>query len=601
MFSSLLVAFCAIAEVTPDSKSDFDTLQAVTVVADRGVVVSKTDTVNLAGTIEITDALQKLPGLFVNDCGASAGLKSVSLRGFGSSHTAIYLDGVRVGNVQTGQNDLGMLDIGNLETVVVDYAQNSLSFTTARPVFDGGPVVGKFKFRAGSFSTWEPSARMDFRLSDKVSLTASGSGVISRGDFPYADNLRRANNDIRHLRGGVDVRGRLNAGRWHVKAYYNDSDRGVPGSTDWPSTDRQKDRNALVQGVLNNRFSGLYTLDMSAKASYDKMAYLSEWGNDDYGQSEFQLNSSHRFWLNEWLNASVTANVVWDNLRSNLFEASRFSTAAAMSATLRFSRFKADVALMYDGVFDRTKCHNTLSPSVDLRWMLTEGLDIVAFGRRAYRTPQFNELYYPGFGNPELKPEDAWLTDAGVEYHCSFRPGWRFNVKLDGFYNYLSNKIISSPTPYDPGIWLPYNIGVVRISGLDVRSGMDFSGREWTAGIMAAYSLQDALDKTPDSATYGSQIPFIARHSLTLSADGSFRGWKASAVWNLRDGRYDGTGAMPSWNTLDIILDKDFKLPGRLTVTAGITARNLTDCRYELSSGFPMPGRSFCGELGLKF
>ena len=32
-----------------------------------------------------------------------------------------------------------------------------------------------------------------------------------------------------------------------------------------------------------------------------------------------------------------------------------------------------------------------------------------------------------------------------------------------------------------------------------------------------------------------------------------------------------------------------------------IMARNLADCRYELSSGYPMPGRSFYGEVDFRF
>ena len=118
-----------------------DTLQAVTVVADRGVVVSRTDTVIIQALSSVDMALQTVPGLYVGDNGGAAGLKTVSLRGFGSAHTAIYLDGVRVGNVQSGQLDLGMLGMGSLGAVVADYAQNSVSFQTLRPVFDNGPVA----------------------------------------------------------------------------------------------------------------------------------------------------------------------------------------------------------------------------------------------------------------------------------------------------------------------------------------------------------------------------------------------------------------------------------------------------------------------------
>ena len=276
-----------------------DSLHAVTVTADKGVVVSRKDTLSFNNSLTISDVLQLSPSLLVGDNGGAAGLKSVSLRGMGSAHTAIYVDGVRVGNIQSGQADLGMLGIGNFSSAVVDYAQNSVSFNTARPVFGLYPVSASASFLAGSFGTYMPKLRLDFRLNDRLSLSANVAGTFSRGDFPYAaDTLRRTNNDLKQIHAGLDLFGTLDGGDFHVKAYYNDADRGTPGSTSYPSTDRQKDRNAFIQGVFNKNFSRLYTLRLSAKGSYDDLAYTSSWGDSRYGQTELQLNSAHDFQIN---------------------------------------------------------------------------------------------------------------------------------------------------------------------------------------------------------------------------------------------------------------------------------------------------------------
>ena len=103
--STVLSAALLLGAETPD------TLQGVTVVADRGVVVSRTDTIRVQSNSSIEDLIYSLPGLGLGDYGGAAGLKSVSLRGLGSAQTAIYIDGVRVGNVQSGQADLGFLDL----------------------------------------------------------------------------------------------------------------------------------------------------------------------------------------------------------------------------------------------------------------------------------------------------------------------------------------------------------------------------------------------------------------------------------------------------------------------------------------------------------
>lgn len=579
-----------------------DTLKAVTVVADRGVVVSRTDTVRIKNVISITDALSQVPGLYLSDCGGMAGLKTVSIRGMGSPNAAIYIDGVRVGNVQSGQADLGMLDLENYGNAVVDYAQNSLSFNTSRPVFGSRTVGGSIKMRGGSFGTYEPSGRMDFKLSDKVSLSAMAGGVVSKGDFPLQDGSTRTNNDIRQFRSGLDSWGRVVDGDWHAKLYYNGAERGTPGTLSWPSSDRQKDRNAFAQGLLRKQFTPLYMLSLSAKASYDDLLYMSEWGDSRYGQTEAQINSSHKFSVSEWFDASLAADLQWDGLNSDLYSAARTSVFSTVSAAFHPERFSADMALEYSGTFDKDgETRHVLSPSVDLRWRVFEGFDIAAFARRAYRTPTFNELYYPGFGNPALKAEDAWLTDIGIEYSRGTASGWRFQAKADGFYNFLKDKIISAPTEYDPNVWLPYNIGVVRMSGTDVQANAGYDNGVLKTGISARYSYQNAVDRTPDSYSFGQQIPFVSKHTLCLGADASCKGWSTIINWCWHGGRYDSVGELPGYNTLDMTVSKDFSLRNDMVLGLKLIGRNLTDCRYELAGGYPMPGRSLYCEIDFKF
>lgn len=579
-----------------------DTLQAVTVVADRGVVVSRTDTVKIKNSISITDALSVTPGLYVADYGGLAGPKTVSLRGLGSPHAAIYIDGVRVGNVQSGQADLGMLDLDNCGAAIIDYAQNSVSFNTAKPVFQNRRAAGTVKFRGGSFGTYQPSGRLDFRLSDKLTLSATAGGTVSKGDFPLADGSRRTGNDIRQARAGLDFRGTTDGGDWHAKAFYNGAERGTPGPLDWPSTDRQKDRSAFIQGVLRRQFSPLYHLSASAKASYDDLSYLSEWGDSRYRQTEVQLNSSHKFSVCKWFDASFAADFQWDGLRSDAYCKERASVFATATAAFHTGRLSADVALEYSGTFDKgSLSRNVVSPSAGLRWRASDGFCVIAFARRAYRMPTFNELYYPGYGNPDLKAEDAWLSDAGIEYSRAAGDSWRVRIKADAFCNYLKDKIVSAPTGLDPNIWLPYNIGVVLMSGADTQVGAEYDDGILKAGFSARYSYQNAIDKTPDSYSYGQQLPYVSKHTVCLGADASCKGWSAALNWNWRGGRYDSAGKMPDYNTLDLTAGKEFNLPGGMILGLKLIARNLTDCRYELTGGYPMPGRSFYGEIAFKF
>ena len=602
MLTSILISAGLLLSGLPSDSHESlsDSLHAVTITADKGVTVSRADTLKPANSFSVSDVLLQNSGFQVGDNGGFAGLKTVSLRGLGSAHTAIYIDGVRVGNVQSGQNDLGMIGTENLADVVVDYAQNSVSFNTARPVFTEGPVAGNVRLNAGSFGTWLPSARLDFRLSDRLSLSANASGVFSKGNFSYGDGLTRENNDVTQVRAGLDLFGIMNGGDYHVKAYYNDVDRGTPGSTSWPSEDRQSDKNGFLQAVVRKSFSPLYTLHLSGKASYDDLSYASSWGDSNYGQTELQLNTAHDFQIRQWWKVSLAADIQWDDLKSSNYNASRVTAFSALATSFRTARFSADLALEYSGAFDSGYLtRNAVSPSANLRLKVLEGLDILAFGRRAYRVPTFNELYYVGYGNPGLKPEDAWLTDVGVDFNRNISGAWSIKAKVDGFCNLLSEKITSAPTAEDPNIWLPYNIGKVRSLVMDVAAGFAHAG-EWNYSFDARYTYQSTVDKTPDSYTYDQQIPYVARHVFVLAADVEWKGWSLNPVWQMRAGRTDSIGELPDWKTLDLTLAKSFNIKNTL-ITMKLSAKNLCDCRYETVSGYPMPGRSIMGGFEFKF
>ncbi len=596
--TSLLFAAGLLVAETPD------TLQAVTIVADKGVVVSRTDTLVLRTGGTAAETLLRIPGLGLSDYGGLSGLKSVSLRGLGSPHTDIYLDGVRVSNFQSGQNDLGMLPVETLGSAVVDYAQNSVSFRTAKPTFGRSPFAGQVGLQAGSFGTWMPSVRFDVKATERVALSAYASGILTRGDFPYGDdNTLRQGNDLKQLHAGTDLFGTVEGGEYHIKSYINASDRGTPGSLSWPSDDRQQDKNLVVQGSFRKAFTERYTLNLSAKGGWDNIFYKSAWGNSNYDFTDLQFNASQTFRVNDWWALSLATDLERGTLKSpGLYDAARTAVIAALGNAFRLDRFQADLALEYRGTFDKgAKGLNSFSPSLDLRYTLFEGFDLVAFGRRAFRAPTFNELYYPGYGNPNLKPEDAWLTDFGIDWHTAINDAWSLSAKLDVFYNNLKDKIISAPSSDDPWVWLPYNIGRVEAKGADASVALRYAGDVWQGGLSARYARQSALDKTPDSATLDQQIPYVAKNTVVLAADASLAGWRLDALWNWRGGRFDSTGELPSWNTLDLSLAKTFALCEDCSLTLNVTGRNLLDCRYEMVRDYPMPGRSVLGGFTLKF
>lgn len=93
-------------------------LEEVVVSAEKGIIVNRQDTLSTDGVLSITDLLLKSPSLQISDYGGAAGLKNVSLRGFGSAHTTIYIDGrVKGGEREDSQVCLSALHVSHPDAV----------------------------------------------------------------------------------------------------------------------------------------------------------------------------------------------------------------------------------------------------------------------------------------------------------------------------------------------------------------------------------------------------------------------------------------------------------------------------------------------------
>ncbi len=95
-----------------------------------------------------------------------------------------------------------------------------------------------------------------------------------------------------------------------------------------------------------------------------------------------------------------------------------------------------------------SKDFSSLNGSLGATYNLSEKLMFRANFAKAYRVPNLSELTSNGehgsryeIGNKNLKPEDAYESDASLHYHGDY-----LSLDLAGFYNHIDNYIFISPT-----------------------------------------------------------------------------------------------------------------------------------------------------------
>ena len=123
------------------------------------------------GVTDISDALHRLPGINIRDYGGAGGMKTVSVRGFGTTHTGVIYDGIVLSDCQSGKIDLSRYSLDNVGSLSLIVGDNSDIFVPAKASASAasiiissmsvpGPMDSLWhvtgQMRVGSFGTYNP-------------------------------------------------------------------------------------------------------------------------------------------------------------------------------------------------------------------------------------------------------------------------------------------------------------------------------------------------------------------------------------------------------------------------------------------------------------
>ena len=618
----------------------------------------------------VADAMRYFAGIQIKDYGGVGGVKTVDMRSMGTNHMGIFYDGIQLGNAQNGQIDLGKFSLDNIEQISLyngrrsEILQSAEGFGSAgtvylesrRPKFPAyRRLAGSLTMRLGSFGVVNPAARLDYKFSDKVSATLSAEYLHATGRYKfryrrlYEDGevawdttAVRQNGDIRAWRLEGGLYGNLRRGSWQAKAYYYDSERGIPGAivnNVWKNSQRQWDRNFFLQGRFQKYITPRYALQINAKYARDHMRYLNPdttlmYIDNTFDQNEIYISAAQRLTLIPGWDAALSVDYQWNQLDADLAMFAhpvRNTVMAALSTAAAFGPVRAQGSLLATFVADRThtadpaggpdikgkKHFRRWTPAIFFSYqpLRDEEFHLRAFFKQTFRMPTFNDLYYTDVGNASLRPERTTQYDAGISYTTDFA-GSRFwqqmHLSADGYYNLVNDKIIAVPKGNGQYRWMMMNIGKVHIGGLDLTGNLQVNPiDQLLIGLNLSYTLQYALDYSDPSdndayGTYRGQISYIPRHSGSVAGHAQWRGASLDYSFIYVGERYTNSSNIEAnrvlpWYTHDLTLSYRLELKKHMALRFTLEINNLFDQQYEVISNYPMPGRNFKGILNFEF
>ncbi len=484
-----------------------ETLADVTVIGAEEIARS--------GVQSLTALLQRQPGVEIVQNGGPAAVSSAFLRGANGSQTLVLIDGLRAGSSSDGSTSLEAIPLDQIERVEILRGPAS-SLYGADAI---GGVVQVFTKRAEG-AALAPNATVGYGTYDTAALGGGLSGVS--GPLRYALQLggRRSsgfnaivnpqNIAYNPDRDGFASGNATASGTWtwaggqdlaaqyfysHVNAQFDGSpsfdDRTITTVEAWSVSSRNK---------LAERWTSTLTAGEGIDESTSETAY---------GNFPFRTTQRQYLWQNELAFAAGSAGVILERREERLTTSPPFPVderdthSATGVLQLRHGALSLQGNLRYD---DSNQYGAKTTGGLALGYALSAAWRITAGASTGFKAPSFNDLYYPGFSNPNLVPETSRNVEGGI-YWSGRGGGVRWEARAIGYRNRVEELIVFG---CDADFHcLPRNVASATLQGATLGLELSFAETQ----IVASLDLQDPID----DAT-GNLLPRRAREHGAIRA-----------------------------------------------------------------------------------
>jgi len=592
-------------------------------------VISKEEIANLP-VQSIDGLLEYALNVDVRQRGANGVQADVSVRGGSFDQTLILLNGVNVSDPQTGHHNLDIpvaLDcIDHVEILEGPGARifgaNAFGGVVNIITGTGKPgsatlslMSGEFGLNNEAFSTTIGTGK----LTQFVSVEHSASeGYTDNTDYKLDNFFYNAKLDSKYgkydLQLGYADRN-FGANSFYTPVYPNqfEATRTLFGSLHFQENGKMHLAPVFYFRRHNDRFE---LFRVNPPAWYAGHNYhmtdvigggLNSWFSSGLGKTSLGV---------DFRSEKIASNVLGDLLSTPVSDPgekgvlltkghTRNNVSLFAEHSIYLNNFSISTGLMVSYNTD-LKNNISLYPGMDLGFLLSKGFRWYSSVNRTLRLPTFTDLYYSGptnVGNPNLKPEEAVVTETGFKFN---RNAWEGHV--DVFKRWGKNMIDWVKTPQET-IWRSMNFTSVNVTGVEV-SGKWFPAKTFGDKFIVSMVSVDYAYLSADKKSGDLLSKYVLdqlRHKVDIGIDHRIK-WGLGATWRFSYQQRDGT--YQKWDNLQLGPNVPYKpfwlADARLYwkysgFTVFTDVSNLFNVEYFDNANVPQPGRWFKAGLKLDF
>lgn len=559
--------------------------------AVRPVTVITVEDIRQSGAGSVTDLLRTLGGVEITQNGGLGSSSSVFIRGANSDHTVVLVDGVRIGSATLGTAAFESIPLALIERIEVLpgpssslYGSDAIGgviqiFTKSAKRSPGASVA----VTAGSHDLRQATASYAAALGQGTQLSLGLNYLSTDGiNATTPDNTYNYNPDrdgLLQRSGQLRLTQQINADHEVGVQWLRSASKGR--FDDGPDIDSYSQSVTQTLGAhWNGQLTQSWRSELSVARSQDQSTSYSNF------PGTFNTREDQASWLNRLPAFGGTATVGLEWLKQSVDSTTDYTVdgRTVRSALVGWKGQIGEHALQADVREDRNSQfgHHTTA-QLGWGWQLAQDWRLRAAWGSAFHAPTFNTLYYPGFGNPDLKPEKSDSYELGLDGKLA---GLELGATV--FVNHIRDLIDYAPPDY-----LPANVNKARITGLSLKAGGALIDRD--TRFKANLTWQDPKNDETDQLLRRRARVFGGLH-LTHSAGPAQIGTDFSWVSRRFDSAdQSAASAMGAYGLVAVFGSWAFTPEWRLEARVN----NLGDKHYTTAQGYNAPGRE--GQVTLRW
>lgn len=544
----------------------------------------------------------------------SGAVQTVALQGFSSSQLLVLWNGIPLNHPMLGLTDLSLYPVLLIDELVLNSSQGSAE--------SGGTALGgvvmlnqypsnesyqQVKFESGSYGLRGYNALVSTSVQN-MRLNVGYTHHTSTNDFEYRDITmnppitRNRTNASRLLHSLV-----LNSRLTHNKTVHSsgiwltDVVAKTPGPIITPTASaNQNDQIVRVSHKFDRIVSTKLVHSGNAYFSAHQLDYIDPNANiESLSQTQtFGMQTEGRYSQrpNLQLRGGIGTDIAWLNSTEYVAPHTEHYFVFMSNYWRPVERIGVLTTTRYD-IYNRFK--NAVSASFGINSILyKERLRAYVNVSRNYAPPTFNDLYWPGLGNPDLVPETSLKIEAGTVISSE---NMQFDV--NAFRNQIGNGI--QWLPREGSSFRPYNIKSVLSRGVSFNGDADVSVGAVAANLHIGYAFIRSTyleSRFSGDQAVGLQVVYQPEHRIVSRLSLKYRDMAIYTSHQFTSERFateDHSFSLDPFQTIDIGLRHHIAIK-RYAIETSISAENITNTEYSQIRWYPMPGRTWHFSISIK-